>query len=175
MTKKTKLNIQSDNLYNSILLLSRNKIFYTKFSLIDTFQNRIHLIFIHISFIFCKIKQNDQNDIFKLFYQNVFDLTFKKIEINMREIGFSDTSINKNMRSLVKKFYNILLECEKYSKKTSDMKNKFLNTYLKHNKLENMVNNKELVDYFNKYEAFCFDLNPDSVLREEFKFNYKEF
>ena len=55
------------------------------------------------------------------------------------------------------------------------MKNKFLNTYLKHNKLENMVNNKELVDYFNKYEAFCFDLNPDSVLREEFKFNYKEF
>ena len=29
-----------------------------KRALIDTFQNRIHLIFIHISFIFIKIKQN---------------------------------------------------------------------------------------------------------------------
>ena len=174
MTKKKKLNIQSDILYNSILLLSRNKIFYTKFCLIDTFQNRIHLIFMHMSFIFSKIKQSDKNDIFKLFYQNVFDLTFKKIEINMREIGFSDTTINKNMRSLVKSFYNILIECENYSKKTSSMKDKFFNTYLKQNKLQNVLNNKDLIDYFNKYEAFCFDSNPDSVLKGEFKFNYKE-
>ena len=27
---------------------NKNKLFYTKFDLIDTFQNRIHLIFIHI-------------------------------------------------------------------------------------------------------------------------------
>ena len=167
--------MQSDKLYNSILQLSRSKIFYTKFSLIDTFQNRLHLIFIHMSFIFCKTQQSDKNDIFKLFYQNVFDLTFKKIEINMREIGFSDTTINKSMRSLIKKFYNILIECKNYSKKSATIKDSFFNTYLKHNKVGNIVNNKELIDYFNKYEAFCFDSNPDSVLRGEFKFNYKEF
>ena len=40
--KKTKHN--EDNLYNKILLLSRNKIFYTKMSLNDTFQNRVNLI-----------------------------------------------------------------------------------------------------------------------------------
>ena len=174
MIKNTKqISTKEVTLYNNILILSRNKLFYTKFDLIDTFQNRIHLIFIHISYIFIKIKQNDKNIKYKEFYQKLFDLVFKRIEINMREIGFSDTSINKNMRSLVKKFYNILLECEKYSKKTFDMKNKFLNTYLKHNKLENMVNNKELVDYFNKYEAFCFDLSDDSVLSGELKFNFK--
>ena len=48
-------NAQNDKLYNSILLLSRNIIFYTKFDLIDTFQNRVYLIFIHISFIFIMI------------------------------------------------------------------------------------------------------------------------
>ena len=42
------INEQKDILYNNILLLSRNSVFYTKFNLNDTFQNRIHLIFIHI-------------------------------------------------------------------------------------------------------------------------------
>ena len=98
---------KKDFLYNNIHLLSRNTTFYTNFGLIDTFQNRIHLIFIHISFIFIKIKQ-DKNKIYKSFYQEVFDLVFNKIETNMREIGHGDTTINKNMRSLVKTFYNIL-------------------------------------------------------------------
>ena len=43
---------QESNLYNNILLLSRNELFYTKLDLTDTFQNRINLIFIHISFLF---------------------------------------------------------------------------------------------------------------------------
>ena len=34
----------------------------------------------------------------------------------MREIGFGDTTINKNMKFLVKTFYNILFNCEKYKK-----------------------------------------------------------
>ena len=60
MIKRIKLtNLQKDIIYNNILLLSRNTLFYTKFDLIDTFQNRIHLIFIHISFIFIKVKKND--------------------------------------------------------------------------------------------------------------------
>ena len=33
--------------------------------------------------------------------------------------------------------------------------------------------NKGIIDYFDKYEAFCFDLKPDSVLKGELKFNYK--
>ena len=112
MTKYIKqINTQENTLYNNILLLSRNKLFYTKFDLIDAFQNRIHLIFIHISFIFIKIKQNHKNKMFKIFYQNLFDLIFKNIELNMREIGYGDTTINKNMRFLTKTFYNVLLNC----------------------------------------------------------------
>ena len=51
MSKYTKQIISPVNmLYNKILLLSRNKLFYTNFDLNDNFQNRIHLIFIHVSF-----------------------------------------------------------------------------------------------------------------------------
>jgi len=111
----TQINTQESTLYNNILLLSRNKLFYTKFALSDTFQNRIHLIFIHISFLFIKIKQNNENKKYKDFYQKMFDLIFSKIELNMREIGHGDVLINKNMKFLVKTFYNILLHCEKFN------------------------------------------------------------
>ena len=162
---------QKELLYNSLLLLARNKLFYTKFNLIDTFQNRIHLIFIHVSFIFIKIKIKNDSKTYKKFYQEMFDLIFNKIELNMREIGFGDTTINKNMRFLVKTFYSILLNCEKYTKKDNSEKNTFLNKYLiKTNR--NMSNNNHIIEYFNKYESFCFDLESDSVLKGELLFKY---
>ncbi len=167
------INKQENTLYNNIILLSRNKLFYTKFDLIDAFQNRIHLIFIHISFIFIKIKQNQKNRIFKIFYQNLFDLIFNNIELNMRELGYGDTTINKNMRFLTKTFYNILLHCEKYKKMNEEEKKVFFNKYLAQNNIKNNTNITAIVEYFNKYEAFCFDLSSDSVLKGELKFNYE--
>ena len=103
MFKNSKrINSQEVILYNNILSLSRNKLFFTKFDLADTFQNRIYLIFIHISFLFTKLKQNNQKVIYKVFYQKMFDLIFNRIELNMREIGYGDTVINKNMKFLIK-------------------------------------------------------------------------
>jgi cytochrome b pre-mRNA-processing protein 3 len=160
-------------LYNNILLLSRNTFFYTKFNLLDSFQNRIYLIFFHISFIFLKIKQSNDNKKYKIFYQKMFDLVFKRIDTNMREIGFGDMTVSKNMKFLIKNFYDILLKSEKYKKMTFDHKSKFFNNYLKGNNNENITNTTEIIDYFNKYEAFCFDLSSDSVLQGEINFNYK--
>tara|TARA_B100000686_G_C16661839_1_gene901395 strand:+ start:468 stop:992 length:525 start_codon:yes stop_codon:yes gene_type:complete len=167
------INTRENILYNNILSLSRNKLFYTNCNLIDTFENRVHLIFLHISFIFIKIKQNNEREIYKSFYQKTFDLIFNKIELNMREVGFGDTTINKNMKFLVKTFYNVLLNCEKYKKMTINEKILFFNKYLKLNKSKNSSNNEGLIEYFDQYEAFCFDLTPDSVLKGELDFNYK--
>ena len=170
MSNYIKKNAKEEALYNNILLLSRNKIFYTNFNLDDIFQNRIHLIFIHISFLFTKIKQNKNKTLFKDFYQNMFDLIFKKIDLNMREIGFGDVTINKNMRYLVKTFYNILLKSEDYKKMNLSEKNNFLTSCLEFKSIEKMSINKALIDYFDKYQAFCFDLSLDSVLRCDFNF-----
>ena len=159
-------------LYNNILLLSRNKLFYTKLNLADTFHNRINLIFIHISFLFIKIKQKNQNKIYKVFYQKMFDLIFNKIELNMREIGYGDVVINKNMRFLVKSFYNILLYCENYNKKNENSKNLFLDKYLDQENINKITDNDDLIEYFDKYYAFCLDLSSDSVLKGDFNFNY---
>ena len=103
----------------------------------------------------------------------MFDYIFDKIELNMREIGYGDTVINKNMRFLIKTFYSILLNCEKYKRMNFDEKNEFFKNYLKLNNLKKKTNYSALIKYFDKYEAFCFDLSADSVLSGELKFNFK--
>jgi len=160
-------------LYNNIIYLSRNKIFYTKFNLSDTFQNRIYLIFFHISFLLNKTNYKNKSAKHKEFEQKVFDLTFSSIELNMREIGYGDIAVNKNMKFLIKAFYEMLLNCENYNKKKESDKVKFLLDYLSTNDETKAQNNTILVDYFNKYQAFCFDLCLDSVLKGDLNFTYK--
>ena len=173
MIKYTKqINTKENILYNNIVLLSRNKLFYTKFNLTDTFQNRIHLIFMHISFLFIKAKLNIENKKYNIFYQRIFDLLFKRIELNMREVGYGDVFVNKNMKFLVKSFYNILLYCENYKMRTPESKNTFFTKYLELNINQKMANNQPLIEYFNKFRSFCVDLSSDSVLKGELNFNY---
>ena len=160
-------------LYNNIIYLSRNKIFYTKFNLSDTLQNRVNLIFFHISFLLNKINHKNKSKKHKDFEQKFFDLTFNTIELNMREMGYGDVKVNKNMKFLIKIFYNILLNCENYNKKKESVKLKFLLDYLSLKDESRAQNNTNLVNYFNKYQAFCFDLCLDSVLKGDLNFTYK--
>ena len=167
-----KNNFQEDKLYNKILTLSRNKSFYTKLYLSDTFQNRIMLIFLHTSFLFIKIKHKNNSNIYNKFYQKMFDYIFAKIEINMREIGFGDVTVNKNMKYLIKVFYDILLNCENYGKKDARSKNIFLTKYLSINEdFKNKIN--YMPEYFDKYHSFCLDLSSDKVLKGDLNFKYK--
>ena len=103
----------------------------------------------------------------------MFDISFKKIELNMREVGYGDIMVNKNMKFLVKIFYSILLSCENYKNKSYNGKNLFLTKYLVLNDSQKSINNINLVKYFDKYQAFCFDLTEDSVLKGDLNFSYK--
>ena len=159
-------------LYNNILSLSREKSFYTKLALADTFQNRINLIFFHISFIFTKINQNKEKRVYKNFYQKLFDLLFDQIELNLRELGYGDVVVNKNMKYLVKSFYSILLFCQDYRIKNKEYKRCFFNQYLKYNKSKKMTNNDNLIMHFHNFQTFCFNLSSDGVLKGELKFKF---
>ena len=59
------------------------------------------------------------------------------------------------------------------NKKNESNKLKFLLGYLSTNDDVKSKNNTNIVDYFNKYQAFCFDLCLDSVLKGDLKFTYK--
>ena len=108
-----------------------------------------------------------------MIFPNVFSTIFlKKIELDLRESGYGDSKINSDMKFLVKCFYNILLNCSNYSKMTNHKKKLFLIKHLTLNDQKN-TDNKGLIDYFDKYQSFCFDLTADIVLKGDLNFIYK--
>ena len=96
----------NNELYNNLVKLSRNIFFYKDLSLKDNFETRVILIFFHLSIILIKFKRNNKNK----FPQKIYDNIFMNIEYNLRELGYGDVSVNKQMKTLNKIFYDILLK-----------------------------------------------------------------
>ena len=63
------------DIYNKLLILSRNIFFYKDLSLKDSFETRIFLMFMHYSIMLIILKKkqiNDQENYNNLFYFHVF-------------------------------------------------------------------------------------------------------
>ena len=103
------------------MTFSRNKFFYTKVKLPDTFETRIYLMILHFSIIRIIFKKKG-----KKFNQDLYDLLFNYIENDLRELGFGDVSVNKKMKELNKILYDILLKLQDNSEIDSFKVNKSL-------------------------------------------------
>ena len=134
-------------LYNKIVLLTRKNFFYKDFQLSDSFSNRIYLIFFHLCFILIalKNKKSDKND-----QQVIFDFFFKQIELNCRELGYGDITVNKKMKDLIKLFYEILIQCNNWKQLQIDDKNNLLLNFFSNNH-DNKILNYKLTNYFDKF------------------------
>ena len=150
--------------------LSRNKFFYQELKLSDNFQTRALLIFFHLAIIF-KTKKNSKN---KKVLQNLFDNTFQNIEIDIRELGYGDTKVNKTMKTLSKIFYDILLSLDKkklfsFNNNTLLLKKYFYDV----EKTRDLRKINKLADYLEKFQNFCFDLDVNNMLNGSIDFKYR--
>ena len=59
--------------------------------------------------IFFKVFKNKDN---KERLQEIYDFTFRQLELSIREIGYGDVSVNKKMKEYVNMFYAILDKIE---------------------------------------------------------------
>jgi len=157
-------------LYNKIVFLTRENFFYKDFKLLDSFSNRIYLIFFHLCFILIalKNKENDKND-----QQAIFDFFFKQIELNCRELGYGDITVNKKMKDLIKLFYEILIQCINWKQLQVDNKNHFLLKFFSNN-YDNKILTIKLTNYFDKFTFFIEDISLNSITKGVFNFGYKE-
>ena len=157
-------------LYNKIVFLTRESFFYKDFKLTDSFSNRIYLIFFHLSFILIVLKNKE---IEKNNQQDIFDFFFKQIELNCRELGYGDVTVNKKMKSLIKLFYEILTQCENWKQLQIDNKNNLLLNFFSDNCGNKILTNK-LANYFDKFSLFIEDISLNSITKGVFNFVYKE-
>ena len=76
------------------------------------------------------------------------------------------------MKVLIKVFYNILLNCEKYGSLEIQKKTDLLDRYLSLRNHDEKHKLNELTKYFDKYQSFCFDLSINSVIKGDLNFEY---
>ena len=115
-----------------------------------------------------KNKKSDKND-----QQAIFDFFFKQIELNCRELGYGDVTVNKKMKSLIKLFYEILMQCENWKQLQIDNKNNLLLNFFSDN-YDNKILTDELANYFDKFALFIEDISLNSITKGVFNFVYKE-
>jgi len=81
--------------------------------------------------------------------QNIYDYIFKQIELNIREIGYGDMSINKKMKSYINIFHTLLRKIDTWEKIDDKKRDDLLKSFLNYNK-----DMRNLSKYFEKYRLF---------------------
>ena len=156
----------TNDLYNTLLILSRNILFYKKMKLSDNFETRIYLMFIHFSIMMIVFKKKGQK-----FNQKSYDSLFNNIEYDLRELGFGDVTVNKKMKDLNKLLYDILLKINLSDKQDFKMNKSLIFKYFKVLKDLKEEKYNEFEVYFNEFYKFCFELPLENVIRDSVNFN----
>ena len=133
------------NIYNNLIKLTRNKSLYLNLTEDETFSDRIIFLLFHLSFFF-KVYKNINSSIV---LQEIHDYIFKQLELSVREIGYGDVSINKNMKKYVNYFYDILSKVNDWDIIDFDRKELIINMFI--NKPKNV---SFFTNYFDKLSIY---------------------
>ena len=98
------------NTYNNLIKLTRDKSLYLNLNKEETFTDRLIFLLLILAFFFKNYKSHNN----KIKLQQIHDFIFKQIEISIREIGYGDVSINKNMKKYINFFYDILSKIDNW-------------------------------------------------------------
>ena len=154
------------DLYSILLSLSRNKFFYQKVNLPDTFETRVYLMFLHFSIILIIYKKKKIK-----FDQKVYDYFFHNIENNLRELGLGDVAVNKKMKELNTILYDILLKLETKSTQAPSKINKnIIFKYFEHLKNKNTDKSSIFENYLTNFYDFCFELPIENMVKSSINF-----
>ena len=129
-------------IYNNLIKLTRNKDLYKDFNTQDEFSDRLTYFLLHFAFFFKSFK-NEEN---KVMLQEIYDFTFKQLELSIREIGYGDQSINKKMKDYLNLFHSIIDKIHFWDDLSNDDKINILKKYV-----SNSNNEPLLLNYFENY------------------------
>ena len=136
------MNTKYINIYNNLVNLTRNKELYKDFKTQDTFSDRLIFFLLHFAFFLKIYKENNDKKVL----QEIYDYTFRQVELSIREIGYGDQSINKKMKDYLNLFYGMIDKINDWDALTIESRANLLEIFL-----DNSANFEYLTDYFEKY------------------------
>ena len=96
----------------------------------------------HFAFFLKVFKKTNEKKIL----QEIYDYTFKYLELSVREMGYGDATINKKMKNYLNTFHSILDKINNWEKTPDSHKTKVLSDFLNIDR-----NTSNLIDYFDNY------------------------
>jgi cytochrome b pre-mRNA-processing protein 3 len=144
------------NIYNNLVSLTRNKDLYRGFKEPDTFSDRLIFFLIHFAF-FLKVFKNDNE---KKTLQDIYDHTFRQLELSIREIGYGDQTINKKMKDYLNLFYGMIDKFYDWENLTIEKK-----TVILFDLLNNSADHAYLANYFENYRLNLLNNTLNSYIK----------
>jgi len=144
------------NIYNILINLTRNKDLYKNFTEQDTFSDRLIFFLLHFAFFLKVFKKNNDKKII----QEIYDYSFRQLELSIREIGYGDQSINKRMKDYLNLFYSMLEKLHNWEDLSILNKRSIFSFFL-----NNSANTSYLVDYFEKYRLNLLNNSLNSYIK----------
>ena len=158
---------EHDHIFNNLVQLSRNIFFYKDIHLEDKLENRVALIFAHLSIIINTLNRNEK---FKKYSQELYDNVFYNIENNLRELGHGDVTVNKKMKLFNRMFHDMLVKII-VKKSNIFIESKVISKFL-FKRDENIEIDEKLSIYFKKYYNYCFDKVNENMIKDIDKLNF---
>ena len=150
------MNSEYINIYNNLVNLSRNKDIFSYFTNKDTFSDRLLIFLFHLAFFF----KNYKSKIDQKYMQDLYDFTFRQIELDIREIGYGDQSVNKKMKTYINMLYSIIDKIDKWETYRYEEKSRIFNLYI-----EIKDNEEKFVEYFDKYYIYLSKISLNSLTK----------
>ena len=144
------------NIYNNLVNLTRNKVLYKNFKKQDTFSDRLIFFLLHFAFFLKVFKKNDE----KKLLQEIYDYIFRQLELSIREIGYSDQSINKRMKDYLNLFYSMIDKVDNWENLSIKNKRSAIRFFI-----DKGIDDAFLVDYFDKYRINLLNNTLNSFIK----------
>ena len=130
------------NIYNNFINYTRNKDLYKNLNRSDNFSDRLTLFLLHFSFFLKNFKNEDNKKIL----QEIYDFSFRQLELSIREIGYGDQSINKKMKDYINLFHSMVSEIHFWDNLSRTEKVNKISIFL-----SDFKNIDHLIDYFEEF------------------------
>ena len=104
-------------LYSLLVIQARRPYFYSYWGVPDTPDGRYDMIMLHAFLVLHRLKNDHDNT--KNMSQALFDIMFKDMDKNLREMGVGDTGISRRIKQMAKAFYGRIAAYE-YGLNSSD-------------------------------------------------------
>ena len=90
-------------LYETIVYKARTPVFFSSLGVPDTTEGRFEMVALHAALVMRRLKAEGAAG--RELAQELFDLMFADVDVNLRELGVGDLSVGKYVKRFARQFY----------------------------------------------------------------------